>query len=107
VLVVPIAPTAATRRPAFLPAEQLDAVRDDLGRVLLLAVLVVPAAGLQAALDVDLLALLQVLVHGAAALLRVAEHLDAMPLDLVGPLVGFAIALPFRRRDTEADHLEP
>ena len=74
-------------------ADQLHAVGDDLGRVLLDAVLVGVLARLQAALDVDRAALLQVL---AGDLRLASEEHDAMPLGallllaaLVLPLLGW------------------
>src|SRR5262249_22303861 len=70
-------------------AEEHEVRRDDLGRVALVALLVVPAPRLQASLDVELLALRQVLL---ADLRRLAPHHHAMPLRplllltvLVGP----------------------
>src|SRR6185503_4360421 len=65
-------------------AEQGDPVRFNLRRVSLVAVLVVPLAGLQATLDVDLLALRQVLLQ---ALHLLAPQDDAVPF-------GFFLALP-------------
>src|SRR5262249_35219482 len=49
--------SAASAAAAAAAAEQHDAIAADLGRVSLVAVLVVPLAGLQPALDVNLLAL--------------------------------------------------
>src|SRR5215467_4423705 len=74
-------------------AEHLHALGDDLGRVALLAFLVLPLARAQRALDVDLRALLQVLARDLGE--AVEEH-HAMPLGallllaarLVLPLVG-------------------
>ena len=57
------ASAAARAAAAATAAQQHDAVAADFGRVALVAVLVVPLPRLQAALDVDLLALLQVLVE--------------------------------------------
>src|SRR6185436_10439766 len=68
----------ATRLAAALaPAEHLHHVAADLGRVAVLAVLVLPLARAQAALDVDLRALFQVF---AGDLGETAEEGDAMPL---------------------------
>ena len=58
-------------------------VGDELGGVALLAVLVLPLAGLDAALDVDLGALAQVF-RGALGLLAPGD--DAEPLGLFLPL---------------------
>src|SRR5678816_3706486 len=54
---------------AALAAQELDGVRDDLGGLALLSFLVLPLARLQAALDVDRAALVEVLpaVLGGAA----------------------------------------
>src|SRR5256714_1287322 len=78
--------------PALARAEHLHDVRDDLGGVLVLAVLVLPLARLQASFDVDLRALLEVL---ARDLRELAEEGDAVPFRLllhlarlVLPLVG-------------------
>src|ERR1041385_2763373 len=70
---------AAAAHPAVaaLAAEELHGHGDDLGGLALLSFLVLPLAGLQATLDVDLAALVQVL---AAILGRAAPHHDTVPL---------------------------
>src|SRR5260221_8019740 len=78
---------------AFAAAEHLHHVAADLGRVAVLAFLVLPFARAQAALDIDLRALLQIL---ARHLGEAPEERDAMPFGrflhlaarLVLPLVG-------------------
>src|SRR5881392_3372158 len=58
----PGARASAAARPAAAPApEHLHVVTDDLGRVALIPLLVLPLAGAQASLDVDLRTLAQVL----------------------------------------------
>src|SRR5262245_39339089 len=61
---------------ALTPAEHPHFARNDLRRVALLAFLVLPLAGLQAALDVDLAAFLEIL---ARDLRQAAEESHAMP----------------------------
>jgi hypothetical protein len=86
VVVVVLAPAAAAATAAA--AEQLDTVGDDLRRVPLLPVLVVPRPRLDAAFDVDLLALLQVILQRLGLL---AQQDDAMPLGLLDPVAGLAV----------------
>ena len=85
------------RRPA---AEQHDPVAADLGRVALVAVLVVPLPRLQAALDVDLLALGQVLGERFG---RLAPEHDAVPLGLFLPLAGLVVPDLGRRHVERGD----
>src|SRR6185312_16150701 len=68
----------ATAALDFSAAEKLDGVRDDLGRVTLLAVLV-PRTRLETALDVDRTPLVEIL---GAILSGLSPDLDAMPLGL-------------------------
>ena len=75
--------------PAAAAAEQLHAVGDDLGRVALLAFLVLPLARADAAFDVDRRALLQVFARDLGGL---AEERDAMPLGVL--LLLAALVLP-------------
>src|SRR6185436_20593558 len=72
-------------------AEHLHAVAHDLGGVAVLAFLVLPLARAQAALDVDLRALLQIF---AGDLGQAAEEGDAMPL---GGFLLLAARLVFPR----------
>ena len=76
---------------------RVEALQHDLGRVVLDAVLVVPFARLQRALDVDLRALLQVLLGDLAEPL-VEDH-DAVPLGLFLALAGGLVAPAFRGGD--------
>src|SRR5204862_8116246 len=69
---------------AAAAAEQCDAVGLDLGRIPLVAVLVVPLPRLQPALDVDLLAVGEIFLQ---ALRLLAPQNDAVPF-------GFFLALP-------------
>ena len=83
-------PRSASTRPrrAAAAAEQHDPVAADLGRVALVAVLVVPLARLQPALDVDLLALGQIF---GQRLGRLAPQHDAVPLGFFLPLTGLVV----------------
>src|SRR5207253_3154449 len=71
-----------------------EALQHDLGRVLLLAGLVLPFAGLQLALDVDLRALAQVLLGDPRQVL-VEDH-DVVPLGALLALAG-GLVLPVLR----------
>src|SRR5919109_1003892 len=75
------------RRPAATP-EHLQVIPDDLGRVALVALLVLPLAGAQAPLDVDLRALAQVL---AGDLREAAEQRHPMPLGALLLLAGLLV----------------
>src|SRR5262249_61149827 len=82
---VHVVPAAGRAAAAVTPAaEHLNAVCDDLGHVFLLAVLVVPTARLEPAFDVDLLALLQIVLQRFRLF---AEQLDPVPLGLLLPVV--------------------
>src|SRR5262245_33024397 len=87
---------AATASAATAPAQEDDAVRHDVRRVVFLPVLVV-RTGLQPALDVDRPALGQVLV---AVLGRVAPHRHAVPLRLLLALARLVLE-DLGRRDAE------
>src|SRR5204862_2200226 len=87
---------AATQ--AFTAAEHLHVGRDDLGRVLFDAVLVLPLARLQPSLHIDRAALLQVLAGDLGEL--VVED-DAMPLGLLGLVARFLVLPAARRRDAD------
>ena len=76
-----------------------EALQHDLGRVALLAALVLPFARLQLALDVDFGAFLQILLHYLAQWL--AEDHDAMPLGLFLALAGGLVAPAFAGGDVE------
>src|SRR5207253_1620455 len=71
---------AAAATHALARPQHLHGVGDDLGGVLVRAVLVLPLARLQAALDVDLRALLEVF---ARDLRELAEEGHAVPLGLL------------------------
>jgi hypothetical protein len=96
------------RRTVVLPATLLaacqvhDPLGDDLGDPPLLALLVLVAPGLDAALDVELAALGQVL----GSVLRVlAPDDDAVPLDLLLPLAVLPLPALVRRDAQLADRL--
>ena len=76
---VVVAAAARTTAHAFAAAEQLHLLGDDLGGVVVLAFLVLPLAGLQAALDVHRAALLQVFTGDLGQ--AVVEH-HAVPFGL-------------------------
>src|SRR4029450_12997979 len=76
--------TAVHPAAAAATTEQRDAVGLDLGRVALVAVLVVPLAGLKTAFDVNLFTLREVFLKAFGGL--APEH-DAVPLGLFLPLV--------------------
>src|SRR5690554_6541644 len=78
----PLEVTAATG------VEHLHVVDHDLGGVAVLAVLALPLAGLQAALDVDLAALLQVLLGDLGQLV---EHHHVVPLGALLALTGLLV----------------
>src|SRR6185436_4558298 len=75
-------------------AEHLHAVAHDLGGVAVLAFLVLPLARAQAALDVDLRALLQIF---AGDLGQLAAEDDAVPLGLL-LLLAARLVIPLERR---------
>ena len=93
-------PCRRRRGTATAAAEQRDAVGLDLSGVALVAVLVVPLARLQTALDVDLFALGQVLLQ--ALRLLAPEH-DAVPLGLFLTLI-VAVVPDLGRRQIERGH---
>src|SRR5262249_12005985 len=72
---------------AFAAAEELDCLCDDLCRLPLLALLVLPLAGLEPALDVDAASLREIV---RAVLCLLAPDDDAMPLR---PLLRLAVAV--------------
>ncbi len=76
---VPAASAAAGAAVIAAATEHLHLVGDDLGDVALIAVAVVVGAGLDLALDIDLLALVQVL---AGNLRQPAPHDDVVPFGL-------------------------
>src|SRR5205085_5273691 len=81
---------SAAARPAAAPApEHLHVVTDDLGRVALVPLLVLPLAGAQASLDVDLRALAQVL---AGDFRQAPEERDAVPFGPLLLLTGLLVA---------------
>src|SRR5688572_12236313 len=89
--------TAAAAPTAAAAAEQRDAISLDLGGVAFVAVLVVPLPRLQPALDVDLLALRQVLLQRFGLL---APQHHAVPFSLFLPLL-ILIVPHFRRRQIQ------
>ena len=74
---------ARARRQRRRAAEEQHGLRDDLGRVALLAVLALPRTGVQTAFDVRLPALLQEL---AAQLRELVPRDDVEPVGLLAPL---------------------
>ena len=94
------ATTAATTATAALAAgiEHLHVKDYDLGRIALLAALVVPRAGLQLAFDIDLAALFEVLLGHLG--LPTPEH-EPMPLGSLLALPCIAVIPAFRSRQAE------
>src|SRR5207248_5480671 len=82
-------------RPAAAAAEHLQIVADDLGRIALVSLLILPLARVQAPLDVDLRALAQVL---ARDLREPPEERHAMPLGALLLLAGLLVPQAFARR---------
>src|SRR5215472_14705662 len=82
-------------------AEHLQLVADDLGRVALVALLVLPLARPQAPFDVDLRALAQIF---AGDLGQAAEERDAVPLGALLLLAGLLIAPALAGRDAQVGH---
>src|SRR4030095_1182195 len=98
---------AAPAPTTVLAAQQLNPVSADHGRVVLLTVLF-PLPGLQTALDIDLLALHQILSKVFSH--RAPDH-AAVPLGLFflwasGLTVGVFVSPHFSRRHTEGGHGE-
>src|SRR5512139_336700 len=95
---------AAAARAALVEQHELaaEALQHDLGRIAVLAVIVLPLAGLDLALEIDLRSLAQILLGDAAEILVEDHH--AVPF---GPLLAVAVAvLPaLRGGDAEVDHL--
>src|SRR5207253_5547712 len=101
------AEAAATAAAAAIEHGQgrVEALQHDFGRVFLDAALVGPFAGLQRALDVNLGALLQILLGDLAESL-VEDH-DAVPLGLFLALAGALVAPGLRRRDAQIGDRPP
>src|SRR5262245_30874125 len=96
-----LAHAAATAAAVEHGERRVEALQHHLGRVALDVVLVGPLAGLQLALEIDLGALLQVLLgHPAEAL---AEDHHAVPLGLFLALAGVLVAPVLRGRDAQVD----
>src|SRR5688572_1028320 len=93
----PAAIHAAATPAAASATQQGNAIGLHFSRISLVAVLVVPLTGLQAPLDVDLLALGQVLLQ---ALCLLAPENDAVPLCLLLLLI-VAVVPDLRRREIE------
>src|SRR5690606_26232140 len=76
----------------------LHLVRDDLGRIPIVAVPILPLTRAQTPLDIDLRALAQVLGRDLG---QPAEHRDVMPLRALLLLAGFPVLPGVGRRDTQ------
>src|SRR5881227_3441091 len=85
-------------RPAGATAEHLQIVADDLGRIALVSLLILPLARAQAPLDVDLRALAQVL---ARDLREPPEERHAMPLGALLLLAGLLVPPAFAGRHAQ------
>src|SRR5580765_5810933 len=95
----PAAPAGTNCGASPAAAEELDAVGDDLDGLALGAVLSLPLAPLEAAVDRDGPALREVLV---AALGLIAPDGDVEVVRLVGPLAGGSVLSPRVDRDPQA-----
>jgi hypothetical protein len=78
---------------------RVEALQHDLRRIAILAVLVLPFAGLQRTFEVDLGALAQILLGDLAELL--AEDHHPVPLGLFAALAGVLVAPTLRGRDVQ------
>src|SRR5262245_21586635 len=96
-----LAHAAATAAAVEHGQRRVEALQHHLGRVALDVVLVGPLAGLQLALEIDLGALLQILLGHPAETL--AEDHDAVPLGLFLALAGVLVAPVLRGRDAQVD----
>src|SRR5437868_13904763 len=85
-------------RPAAATAEHLQIVADDLGRIAVVSLLILPLARAQAPLDVDLRALAQVL---ARDLREPPEERHAMPLGALLLLAALLVAPAFAGRHAQ------
>src|SRR5882762_3912057 len=88
-------------RPAAPAPEHLQVITDDLGRVAIVALLVLPFAGAQAALDVDLRALAQVL---AGDFRQAPEERHAVPFGTLLLLTGLLVAPALTGCDAQVRH---
>ena len=77
----------------------IEVLQDDFGRIAILAVLVLPFSGLELALDINLGALLQILLGNLAETFT-KDH-DAMPFRLFFPLAGVLVAPGIRGRNAQ------
>src|SRR5262249_46347030 len=98
-----IANLGVTALPARVEHLQFAAefLQHDLGRVAILAALVLPFARLQLAFDIDLRALLQILLGDLGEV--VVENDDIVPLGLVLALAGILVAPGLGGGDPEID----
>src|SRR5690606_24672892 len=102
---VPTAPaalattTAAAGRAVEHRQRAIEAAQHDLGRITVLPVLVLPLAGLELALDVDLAALAQVVLGDVDQ--PFGEDRAAVPLGPLLPLAGVAVLPLLAGRDAQ------
>src|SRR5262245_41520727 len=96
-------------RPAARPVEHgelaVEALQHDLGRVLVLALLVLPFARLQRAFEVNLGAFLEVLFGDPAQVLIEDHH--PMPFGALASLAGRLVAPRIGGGDAQIDHRPP
>ena len=98
-----VAGTAALAATAWLAVEhfhfRVKALQHDIGRIAVVAGLVLPLAGLQLALEIDLAALAQIFFGDAGEALVIDR--DIVPLGLFLALAGLLVLPAFRCRDAE------
>jgi hypothetical protein len=97
------APPPAPGRAVEHGQHRIEALENDLGRIAVGARLVLPLAGLQRALDIDLAALAQIFLRDVRQ--AFVEDLDRVPLGLFLALAAGAILPALRRGDAQLDHL--
>src|ERR1700719_5205295 len=93
--------SASARSGTAAAPEHLQLVTEDLGRVARVALLVLPLAGAQAPLDVDLRALAQVFTGDFG---QPAKERDPVPLGTLLLLAALLVAPALARRDAQIRH---
>src|SRR5580692_7330116 len=101
---VHVAAAASARAPRAIEQRQLAAkvLQHDFGGIAVLSGLILPFARLQRALDVNLRALLEILLGDPAQIL--IEDNDAMPFGFFAPLAGSLVLPGIRRGEAQIGH---